>query len=152
MLIQENGPELDNGSGPLNTSLSEASNASNIKQKPEVSQAVNLPLPGQFGPQAFPTFFELVTENAAAPMRRAACYLRVCDEFSSLGDLEAFCDAGDKFLDAGREIAKLLSLLKKPTTFSNERADRLEEKARELHNLADLTEMEASRIRSVVTL
>jgi hypothetical protein len=71
---------------------------------------------------------------------------------ASIGDYAAFCEAGDKFLDAGREFAKLLVLLKTPTIFSNEKADRLEEKALALHELADLTEMEASQIRQLVRL
>jgi hypothetical protein len=124
--------------------------SSETAPKADLTQAQNDPASGQFTPQPFPTFFELVTQNAEAPMRRAFVYLRICEELGSIGDYDAFCEAGDKFLDAGREFAKLLSLLKSPTIFSNENADRLEEKALALHNLADLTEMKAGRIREVV--
>ena len=103
-------------------------------------------------PEAFPTLFELVAQNVEAPMRRAAVYLVALDEFRRLGDIEGFCESCAEFLNAGREIAKHLALLKIPKVFSNELADQLEEKAREIHNLADLTDMQASRIRSVVTL
>jgi hypothetical protein len=103
-------------------------------------------------PKDFPSFFELVMENAAMPMRRAAVYLRICEELKSIGDYESYCEAGDKFLDAGRDFAKLLVLLKTPTIFSNEAADRLEEKGIALHNLADLTEKQASQIRQLVQL
>jgi hypothetical protein len=46
----------------------------------------------------------------------------------------------------------LLSLLKTPTIFSNEKADRLEEKALALHDLADFTEKKASQLRQLVRL
>jgi hypothetical protein len=150
MIIQENGPERDKGSEPLNTSKLGSSNTANIKQKSEVPQEENAAAPGHFAGEPFPSFLELVAQNAEAPMRRASAYLRICAELSSIGDYEGFCEAGDKFLDAGREFAKLLVLLKTPTIFSNEKADRLEEKALALHELADLTEMEASQIRQVV--
>jgi hypothetical protein len=126
-------------------------NTANIKRKIAVPQAENDSAAEQFDEQ-FPSLFELVTQNAEAPMQRAAAYLRICDEFRNLGDLEAWCDAGDKFLEAGREIAKSLALLKTPKVFSNELADQLEEKALGLHNLADLTEMQANRVRSAVSL
>jgi hypothetical protein len=150
MFIQNETPQRGTA-GPLNTSKLGASDTLSISQKIEVPQAEN---DGTitFEPQEFPSFFQLVTENAAAPMRRAAAYLRNCAELSSVEDYDGFCESCDKFLDAGREIAKLRSLLKKPTIFSNELADRLEEKGLALHELADLTEMQASRVRQVVTL
>jgi hypothetical protein len=126
----------------------------NSENAPKLSatQAENLSAPGQFKPQPFPSFFELVTKNAEAPMRRASVYLRICAELISIEDYDAFCEADDKFLDAGREFAKLLALLKTPTIFSNEKADRLEEKALALHDLADFTEKKASQIRQLVWL
>jgi hypothetical protein len=128
------------------TSLGRGDNPETTKS-PAPAQENNYP-----APEPFPSFFQLVTENASAPMRLAATYLRVCDELKSIGDYEGYCEAGAKFLDAGREFAKLLVLLKTPTIFSNEKADRLEEKALALHELADLMEMESSGIRQVVTL
>jgi hypothetical protein len=119
--------------------------------KPEVLQEENLE-PITYEPQEFPSFFQLVTENAEAPIRRATVYLRILAELSSVEDCEGYREAGKKFLDAGREIAKQLALLETPKVFSNEAADRLEEKALALHNLADLTEMQASRHRQVVLL
>jgi hypothetical protein len=152
MAITTENPALGESAGPKNTSSLGGSNTPNLKQKIEVPQAENVPAPGQFKPQPLPSFFELVMENAAMPMRRAAVYLRICEELKSIGDYESYCEAGDKFLDAGRDFAKLLSLLKTPTIFSNEKADRLEEKALALHELADLIEMEASGIRQLVRL
>jgi hypothetical protein len=151
MFIQENGPERDS-SEPLNTSKLGASNTANIKHKIAVPQDENDSAPGQFAPEPFPSFFELVTANAEAPMRRAAVYLRICAELIAIEDYASFCDAGEKFLEAGRDFAMLLSLLKTPTIFSNEKADRLEEKALALHELADFTEKKASQIRQLVRL
>jgi hypothetical protein len=147
MSIHKNNPALGESAGPLNTSSLGGLDNGNPRRKIEVPQAENDSAPGQFNPQPLPSFFELVTKNAEVPMRRASVYLRICAELISIGDYDAFCEAGDKFLDAGREFAKLLVLLKTPTIFSNERADRLEEKALALHELADLTEMEARAIR-----
>jgi hypothetical protein len=126
----------------------------NSKNAPKlaITQGEIAPAPEQFAPEPFPSFLQLVAQNAEGPMRRAAAYLRICEELASVDDSEGYCESCDKFLDAGREIAKLRSLLKIPTIFSNELADRLEEKALTLHELADLTEMQASRIRQVVTL
>jgi hypothetical protein len=174
-LLKES-PALGESSGLKNRTLNDAFDTKNPRQKNEVPQAVNLPshvieakrellrdfaheaatqaendsAAGQFNP--LPSFFELVTQNAEEPMRRAAAWLRICAELGNISDYDGYCEAGDKFLDAARDFAKLHSLLKTPTIFSNERADRLEEKALALHNLADLTEMEASRIRQVVRL
>jgi hypothetical protein len=106
----------------------------------------------EFGHEPFPSFFQLVAANAEAPMGRAFAYLRNCAELASVGAYDGWCESCDNFLDAGREIAKLRNLLKIPKVYSNEAADRLEEKAAALHNLADMTDMQAGRIRASVTL
>ena len=121
-------------------------------QRVEFSQAENNSASGQFAHEPFPSLFELVAQNASASMRRAAAYLRICAEFIDLGDCAGFCEAGDHFLDAGRDFAKLHALLKIPKVFSHEIADRLEAKAGALHEQADLMEMKASRVRSAATL
>src|ERR1019366_3567953 len=96
MLIQENGPARDKCAEPLNITLIETSNTKNLRQKIEVPQAPNYEAPGQFGHEPLPSLFELVAQNVEAPMRRAAVYLRVCDEFRRLGDIESFCESCDK--------------------------------------------------------
>jgi hypothetical protein len=98
--------------------------------------------------QEFPSFFELVTENAAAPMRLAAAYLDICTRLAEVHDLDGYVAAVDKFLAAGREIAELSKLLKKPSIISNEAADFLERKGRQIHDRAELFELEASHMRS----
>jgi hypothetical protein len=151
-MTQTNETRRSGGAAGLSSLSCLAADGSETAPKLAITQAENDSAPGQFAKQPFPSFFELVTENAAGPIRRAAVYLRILAELSSVEDYEGYCEAGEKFLDAGRDFAKSLNLLKTPAIFSNELADRLEEKACALHNLADLTEMEASRIRSVVTL
>jgi hypothetical protein len=137
---------------PKNRTLENALDNKNHSQKITAAQENNDPSPDTSGREPFPTFFELVMQNSEAPLRRAAVYLRVCDEFRRLGDIEAFCESCAEFLNAGREIAKQHALLKIPKVFSHELADRLEEKALALHEQADLMEMKANRVRSLVTL
>jgi hypothetical protein len=94
-------------------------------------------------PQMLPSFFGLVTTNAGVPMRQASAYLRICAELITIGDFAGFCEAGDRFLDAGREFAKLLKLLKRPSIRNHETAARLENEAVALRERADLLEFEA---------
>jgi hypothetical protein len=115
---------------------------------PEVSQEEYNLAPITYERQELPSFFELVTENATAPMRLAAAYLDVCARLAAARDYDGFCSAGEKFLDAGREFAELLKLLKKPSIISNEAADRLERKARQIHERAELFELEAVHMRA----
>jgi hypothetical protein len=117
----------------------------------EVSQEESNLAPTTYERQELPSFFELVTENATAPMRLAAAYLDVCEKLAAVHDCEGFCSAGEKFLDAGREFAELLKLLKKPSIISNEAADRLERKARQIHERAELFELEASHMRTAAS-
>jgi hypothetical protein len=116
--------------------------------KLEVSQEESNLAPITYERQELPSFFELVTENAAAPMRLAAAYLDVCEKLAAVHDYEGFCSAGEKFLNAGREFAELLRLLKKPSIISDEAADRLDRKARQIHERAQLFELEASHMRT----
>jgi hypothetical protein len=119
--------------------------------KPEVSQEEYNLAPTTYERQELPSFFELVTENATAPMRLAAAYLDVCARLAAVHDYDGFCSAGEKFLDAGREFAELLKLLKKPSIVSHEAADQLERKARQIHERAELFELEAGKMRTAAS-
>jgi hypothetical protein len=85
MSIQNNSPALGESAGPKNTALIDTFDTKNPRQKIEVPQEENDSAPGQFAPQPFPSFFELVAKNAEEPMRRASVYLRICAELISIG-------------------------------------------------------------------
>jgi hypothetical protein len=135
MPITKDNPALAENAGLKSTSRLVASDNENTR-------------PITYEPQEFPSFFRLVTENAAAPIRMAAAYLEICATSAEVHDYDGYVVACDKFLAAGREIAELLKLLKKPSIISNEAADFLERKGRQIHDRAELFELEASHMRS----
>jgi hypothetical protein len=131
-----------------NTSSQLDAYAKNIKRKIAVPQAENVPTSEQFDRQPFLSFLSLVAENAAAPAGLAVAYLEICARLARVHDYDGYVVAGDNFLAAAREFAELHKLLKKPSIICNEAADRLENKAREIHNRAELFELEASHMRT----
>jgi hypothetical protein len=151
MIHAKQSPPAGDADGLEETSLLGGFDGSSNIPKLEISQEEY-----DLGPiicerQELPSFFELVTANAAAPIRHAIAYLNACTQLASIHDYDEYLAAGEKFLEAGREFAELLKLLKKPSIISNEAAGRLERKAREIHARGDLFKLEAANMRAVAS-
>jgi hypothetical protein len=145
-----NQPRRAGGAAGIDNLSCLAADGSEIATKPQVSQEEPELLPLKYEPQELPSFFGLVAENAADPIGRAAGYLDMLARLAALRDYKTYALILDKFVDEARELAEIRKLFKRPSIFSNEEADALDRKAREIHERAELFEREAIQLRTAV--